>query len=187
MITIEKDNQIILAKSKYEEALLSLYVQQYNLELDNTNKEKLVKFNTYLTLFENHCINNKEHYKQIIKILSQFYVKKIYIFMDRIDFIIEKGLKKESNWDRYIIDNDQSVLFISLNTEKYNIEFINFISNLFMKKFNIKKLLSVISYAVSEENYALDFAVIEYDSFDEEKYIRAIEGDFANYWNSYSK
>ena len=184
LLIFQRNSEITIIKNKHESDMLLYYTKFYNLDLNDKNTEKLVKFNTYLTLFEKHCSNKKENYKVMIKILSQFYIKKIYYFIDRLDYIIKKGFRKELYWNSYIVDDEQCVLFISLTKEKYKVEFINFISNMFMKKFNIKNVLVVITYAISEENYELDFAIVEYDSCYENSVLQIAENEFGDFWTS---
>lgn len=63
---------------------------------------------------------------------------------DRLNIIIKKGFSKEMYWNSYIISDNHNLLFISLPKENYNIEFIDFISNVFMYNFKLNKVLLVI-------------------------------------------
>ena len=182
LLSCELMEKMILVKNEQEEDMILFYIEKYNLKISDENKLKLLKFNTYLSLFEEHCINNKNEYKIFIKKLSCFFVKKIYHFIDRIDLIIEKGNKKQFYWNSYIIDNEQSVLFISLPREKYNVQFITFISNIFMYNFKINSVLSIISYSISDDMYELDFALCEYDKENESLYVEANNQGYSDVW-----
>lgn len=183
-LIFEDEHKNIVIKNDNEDNMLQFYVEKYGLEINNNNKEKLIKFNTYLSLFEKHCINNIEHYKFFIKILSPFYVIKIYQFIDRIDLIIKKGNKKEMYWNSYIIDNQLSLLFISLPQEKFHIDFISFISSVFMHKFKLNKVLTIINYSLDENLYELDFAFCEYNQDNKKLYEEAMEQGFSDVWNN---
>lgn len=184
LLTYECGEKLIIAKNDQEESMLTFYIQKYDLDINYENKLKLLKFNTYLSLFEEHCINNKKEYKIFIKKLSSFFVKKIYCFIDRIDLIIEKGNKKQLYWNSYIIDDQQSILFISLPKEKCNVQFINFIGNLFMYHFKINNVLLIINSAISNDVYELDFALCEYDDLNEDIYIDAINLGYYDVWSN---
>lgn len=183
IFSITKEEQLIMFKTNSEQAMLDGYCIIYDLY--NIDKIKLLKFNRYLTLFEEHCIKNKEHYKIMIKIMSQFYAQKISFFIERIDLIIEKGFKNEIYWDSYLIDNQQCVLFISLPRENYSLDFIRFISNIFMCNFKKNEVLVISNYAISNTDYGLDFSLIEYDRENENMFRRAIDEDgYADVWNN---
>lgn len=184
LLTYEQTEKIVLVKNEQEENMLIFYIQKYDLNIEEENQLKLLKFNAYLSLFEEHCIKNKNEYKIFIKKLSNFYVKKIYCFIDRIDLIIEKGNKKQLYWNSYIVDDQQSILFISLPREKYNIQFIGFIGNLFMYNFKINNVLIIINSAISNDVYELDFALRQYDVLNEDIYIDAINLGYYNVWNN---
>lgn len=179
MITLEKDDQIMIAKTESEKAMLELYCKKY--DLDKIEIIKLLKFNTYLTLFEDHCINNKNNYKIMIKKMSQFYAGKIDCFIERLDLIIEKAFKNEWYCNSYIIDNQQCVLFMSVPKDKLDMEYINFISNLFMHKFGIRNVLTIICHATTKDNYELDFALVDYDDIDEKIFEEALNKDCLNF------
>ena len=117
-----------------------------------------------------------------IKFLSGLYVKEIYCLIDRLNKIIQKGFSKEMYWNSYMISDNHNLLFISLPKEKYNIEFIGFISNVFMCYFKLNNVLSIISYSVDKENYELDFAMCEYDNINEHIYKEAITEGYADVW-----
>ena len=70
----------------------------------------------------------------------------------------------------------------SVLKEKYDIELIGFISNVFMCYFKLNNVLSIISYSVGKEKYELDFAMCEYDSINEQQYKEAITEGFADVW-----
>ena len=86
------------------------------------------------------------------------------------------------NLNSYMISNNHNLLFISLPKEKYDIEFIGFISNVFMCYFKLNNVLSIISYSVDKEKYELDFAMCEYDSINEQQYKEAITEGYADVW-----
>ena len=182
MITLEKDDQIMIAKTESEKAMLELYCKKY--DLDKIEIIKLLKFNTYLTLFEDHCINNKNNYKIMIKKMSQFYAGKIDCFIERLDLIIEKAFKNEWYCNSYIIDKQQCVLFMSVPKDKLDMGYINFISNLFMYKFGIRNVLTIICHATTKDNYELDFALVEYDDIDEKIFEEALNKEYLNFWNT---
>lgn len=182
MISLNLENQVVIAKTKYENAMLDFYIKKHGI--DKTDFNKLAKFNTYLTLFEEHCINNKEHYKVMIEIMSQFNVYKMEYFIDRIDLIIEKNLKDEWYCNSYILDKQQSVLFISVPHNEFDLDYIDFISNIFMYKFKIRSVLTIISRNATVDNYELDFALIKYDEGNEELYCEALRNEFSTLWNT---
>ncbi len=182
IIKIVIDDQIIIAKRESEESMLELYRKKY--ELDKIQIDQLIKFNTYLTLLEKHCIKNNEDYRIMIKIMSQFNAGKIEGFIERLDLIIEKAFKNEWYYNSYIIDEQQSILFVSAPKEEVNIEYIDFISNLFMHKFKIKKVLTIISYAIKNGDYELDFALITYDENNKKLLEEALNSDFSKLWNT---
>lgn len=185
ILIIEDENKITIGKTNSETSMLNFYIEKYNLKITQENNEKLLKFNTYLNLFEKHCITNKQQYKIFIKYLSNLLVKEIYNFIDRINLIIDKGFNNELYWDSYIISDSHNILFISITKDKYNLNFINFISNVFMYKFKLNKILTIISYSIdNNNNYELDFAICEYESENVEVYKEAIELGFADVWNS---
>lgn len=180
----ENEKRTILGKNINENAMLNFYIEKYELDYSKENIDKLSIFNNYLSLFEKHCINNKEQYKIFIKFLSSLYAKEIYCLIDRLDIIIKKGFSKEMYWNSYIISDNHNLLFISFPKEKYNVEFIDFISNVFMYNFKLNKVLSIISYSIDEENYELDFAICEYDYMNEDLYQEAIIDGFADVWKN---
>lgn len=184
ILIYENEKRTILGKNINENAMLSFYIEKYELDYSNENIDKLSIFNNYLSLFEKHCINNKEQYKIFIKFLSSLYAKEIYCLIDRLDIIIKKGFSKEMYWNSYIISDNHNLLFISLPKEKYNVEFIDFISNVFMYNFKLNKVFSIISYSIDEENYELDFAICEYDYMNEDLYQEAIIDGFADVWEN---
>ena len=178
------ERKIIIGKNITEDAMLNFYIGKYELDYSKENIDKLAIFNNYLTLFEKHCVTNKEQYKIFIKFLSGLYCKEIYCLIDRLDMIIQKGFSKQMYWNSYIISNDHNLLFISITKENYNLEFINFISNVFMYNFKLNKVLSIISYSIDEKNYELDFAMCEYDLTNEDLYKEAISEGFADVWKN---
>ena len=182
MVQLEKDNQIMIVKTWSEKAMLELYYKKY--DLDKIERIKLLKFNTYLALFEEHCINNKDNYKIMIKKMSQFYAGKIDCLIERLDLIIEKAFKDEWYYNSYIIDNQQCVLFMSTPKSKLDMDYINFISNLFMHKFKIKNVLTIISHAITKDNYELDFALVDYDEIDSKLFEEALNKDYSKFWNT---
>lgn len=182
IITIEKEEKLVLTKTNSEGGMIEYYYQKY--DLDQVDKNKLIKFNTYLSLYEKHCINNKEQYKIMIKTMSQFLAHKISCFIERLDMIVEMSFKKQEYCNSYMIDDQQSVLFMTLPKEKFDINFVDFISNLFMHKFNIKNVLTIISYAIDNDKYELDFALVEYDYINKKIYEEALKKDYANLWNT---
>lgn len=182
MIILEKEGQVIIAKTESENAMLEIYYKKY--DLNKIELTKLLKFNVYLTLFEEHCINNKEYYKIMIKKMSQFYAGKIDCFIDRLDLIIEKSFKDEWYYNSYIIDSQQCVLFMSTPRDKLDIDYINFISNLFMHKFKIKNVLTIISHAITNDNYGLDFALVDYNDINAKIYEDALNKDYSKLWNT---
>lgn len=182
ILIYEDEQRTIIGKNKNEETMLSFYIEKYELDYSNENIDKLVIFNNYLSLFEKHCINNKAHYKMFIKFLSNLYAKEIYCLIDRLDIIIKKGFSKEMYWNSYVISESHNLLFISLPKEKYNVEFIGFISNVFMCYFKLNNVLSIISYSVDKENYELNFAMCEYDNINEHLYKEAITEGYADVW-----
>ncbi len=184
VLIFEEANKIIVANNENENDMLQFYIEKHTLVINDINKAKLIKFNSYLSLFEKHCINNKEHYKFFIKIISPFPINKIYQFIDRIDLIIEKGKKKEIYWDSYIIDSQLSVLFISLPNDKYNEEFIAFVSNVFMHKFKLDEVLTIINCSLDDDVYDLYFAFCKYSKVNNHLYEEAIEQGFAKMWNN---
>lgn len=181
-ISLEKDEQIMIVKTESEKAMLELYYKKY--DLDKIETRKLLKFNTYLTLFEEHCINNKENYKIMIKKMSQFYAGKIDSFIERLDLIIEKAFKNEWYCNSYIIDKQQCVLFMAIPKDKLDIDYIDFISNVFMHKFKLKNVLTIISHAVTKDNYELDFALVDYDDTDAKLFEEALNEEFLYFWNT---
>lgn len=183
-IHYESKNKIVIAKTISECAMLNFYCEKYELDHNEENINKLKVFNTYLTLFEEHCIGIKDNYKEFIKILSGMYTKKIYCFIDRVNTIIEIGNKKLLYWKNYILDGDNSILFISLPTDKFDVNFINFISNTFMYYFKINKLLSVINTSIDKNNYNLYFMSCAYENKTEALYKEAIDEGIANDWNN---
>lgn len=107
----------VFAKTNSESAMLDFYIIKHKLRIEE-NINKLIKFNIYLSDFEEHCINSKKNYSIFIKKMSSFTVKKIYAFIDRIERIICKGNSQEISWSNFIIDHEQSILFISFPIEK---------------------------------------------------------------------
>lgn len=182
LLTYNDKKRIIIGKNITEDAMLNFYIEKYELNYSEENIDKLAIFNNYLTLFEKHCITNKKQYKIFIKFLSGLYVKEIYCLIDRLNKIIQKGFSKEMYWNSYMISDNHNLLFISLPKEKYNIEFIGFISNVFMCYFKLNNVLSIISYSVDKENYELDFAMCEYDNINEHIYKEAITEGYADVW-----
>lgn len=182
LLIYNDERRIVIGKNITEDAMLNFYIEKYELNYSEENIDKLAIFNNYLTLFEKHCITNKKQYKIFIKYLSGLYVKEIYCLIDRLDIIIQKCFSKEMYWNSYIISNNHKILFISLPKEKYNVEFIGFISNVFMCYFKLNKVLSIVSYSVDKENYELDFAMCEYDKVNEQLYKDAIKEGYADVW-----
>lgn len=82
-------------KNINEKAMLNFYIEKYELDYSNENIYKLSIFNNYLSLFEKHCINNKEQYKIFIKFLSSLYTREIYYFVEKLEIIIKKGFLKK--------------------------------------------------------------------------------------------
>ena len=182
LLIYNDERRIVIGKNITEDAMLNFYIEKYELNYSEENIDKLSVFNTYLNLFEKHCITNKKQYKIFIKFLSSLYAKEIYCLIDRLNKIIQKGFSKEMNLNSYMISNNHNLLFISLPKEKYDIEFIGFISNVFMCYFKLNNVLSIISYSVDKEKYELDFAMCEYDSINEQQYKEAITEGFADVW-----
>lgn len=182
IVSLKKDNQIMVVKTWNEKAMIELYYKKY--DLDKIERIKLLKFNTYLALFEEHCVNNKDNYEIMIKKMSQFYARKIDCLIERLDLIIEKAFKDEWYYNSYIIDNQQCVLFMSIPKDKLDINYINFISNLFMHKFKIKNVLTIISHAITKDNYELDFALVDYDEIDSKLFEETLNKNYLNFWDT---
>lgn len=182
ILIFENKNKTIIGKTSSENALLNFYSEKYELEHNTDNIKKLNIFNNYLTLFEEHCILNKDNYEIFIKYLSSLFTKEIYCFIDRLNVIIEKGFKKQLYFNNYIISENHKILFISLPKEKYNLDFINFVCNVFMYYFKINNLLAIINYAIDSEKYELDFAMCEYDGTNEDLYLEAIKDGMSACW-----
>ncbi len=182
IVSLKKDNQIMVVKTWNEKAMIDLYYKKY--DLDKIERIKLLKFNTYLALFEEHCVNNKDNYEIMIKKMSQFYARKIDCLIERLDLIIEKAFKDEWYYNSYIIDNQQCVLFMSIPKDKLDINYINFISNLFMHKFKIKNVLTIISHAITKDNYELDFALVDYDEIDSKLFEETLNKNYLNFWDT---
>lgn len=173
----------IIAKNTSENSMLEFYIYKYDLKIEE-NINKLLKFNIYLSDFEAHCINDKTNYKIFIKKMSSFMVRKIYCFIDRIDHIINKGTHQELSWSNYILDDEQCILFISLPKEKFDKDFINFVSNVFMHFFKISNVLTIIESNIDDDRYELDFATIDYDYGNDAVLEEAINEGFADDWKS---
>ena len=184
LLQLEKDNQLLLVKNKNEMCMIEFYIKKYDLIMNKEVIEKLSRFNGYLTLLEEHCIKNKEVYKEFIKIMSTFNVRKIFLFIERLDLIIQKGFNKEIYYNSFIIDEINNVLFFSITKEKYELDFIKFIGTLFMCKYNLLDLLIVISFAIDESNYELDFFIISYDVDDLEFYKKEYNNYYEELWNN---
>lgn len=181
IIILEKEGQIIIAKTENENTMLEIYYKKY--DLDKIELTRLLKFNSYLTLFEEHCIN-KENYKIMIKKMSQFWAMKIDCFIERLNLIIKKAFKDEWFCNSYIIDSQQCILFISIPKNKLDIKYINFISNLFMHKFKIRNVLTIICHAITNDNYELDFALVEHDDVNVKIYVEALSNEYSKLWNT---
>ena len=182
ILIFENKNKTIVEKTSSENALLNFYSEKYELEHTIDNIKKLKIFNIYLTLFEEHCVFNKDNYEIFIKYLSSFFTKEIYCFINRLNVIIEKGFKKQLYFNNYIIGKNHNVLFIALPKEKYNLNFIKFVCNVFMYYFKINNLLAIINYAIDSEKYELDFAIYEYDCTNENLYLEAIKDGMSSCW-----
>ena len=128
LLIYNDERRIVIGKNITEDAMLNFYIEKYELNYSKENIDKLSIFNTYLNLFEKHCITNKKQYKIFIKFLSSLYAKEIYCLIDRLNKIIQKGFSKEMNLNSYMISNNHNLLFISLPKEKYDIEEEDFVS-----------------------------------------------------------
>lgn len=183
-ITMYSENgKNVIVKNVSESSIIDFYKEIHNLEYTDKNIDKLAIFNNYLNLFDEHCISNKEQYKIFIKYLSSLYAKEIYCFIDRINLIKQTSLSNKIYFNSYMISNKHHILFLSLPQKKFDVNFINFISNIFMYYFNVRNVLSIICHSIDSKNYELDFALIEYDSNNEEYYNELDnKGEIENIW-----
>lgn len=187
LLTCEHGDKMIIGKSSSEKAMLTFYSEEYELGEFKDIRKDLLTFNTYLTLFEEHCITNKDQYKQFIKFLSKFYTIKIHYFIERLQLIIKKGFNKELYWKSYMHDENEGILFISLPQDKYDLSFIEFLSNIFMYHFNLNKALTIITYSIDKEHYELDFALSNYEDSNIDSYDKNMINDFVKEWDSRDK
>ena len=75
-------------------------------------------------------------------------------------------------------------MFISLPKEKFDKDFINFVSNVFMHFFRINNVLTIIESNIDDDNYELDFATIDYDCGNDEVLEEAINEGIADDWKN---
>ena len=75
LLIYNDERRIVIGKNITEDAMLNFYIEKYELNYSKENIDKLSIFNTYLNLFEKHCITNKKQYKIFIKFLSSLYFK----------------------------------------------------------------------------------------------------------------
>ena len=53
-----------------------------------------------------------------------------------------------------------------------------------MHKFKIKNVLTIISHAITKDNYELDFALVDYDEIDSKLFEEALNKNYSNFWNT---